>query len=200
MPADVPTPASADITILLEQWKSGSTAAGEAVVSMTYDEMRRLARGYLRRERAGHTLQATALLNEVYLKLLPRGPRGAASREEFFRLMAAEMRHRLVDHARKRLAEKRGSGVRHEVIDATTPVAAPAPLEDAAAMLDRLDVAVDELRAAHPRTADVVQLRYFAGLTVEEIAQELDLSIATIKREWTFAKAYLAAALDPASF
>lgn len=188
---------SDDITTLLEQWKSGSTAAGEAVVSKTYNELRRVARGYLRRERAEHTLQATALLNEVYLRLLPQGPRAAATREEFFRLMASEMRHRLVDHARRRLAEKRGSGARHESVDEATPIAAPAPVEDAGLLLDRLDRAVDDLGRVHPRAARVVQLRYFGGLTLEEIAGDLDLSIATIKREWTFAKAYLSAALEP---
>jgi RNA polymerase sigma factor (TIGR02999 family) len=190
---------SDDITTLLEQWKSGSTAAGEAVVSKTYDELRRLARGYLRRERAEHTLQATALLNEVYLRLLPAGPRAVSNREEFFRLMASEMRHRLVDHARRRLAEKRGSGARHKTLDESTPVAAPDPVENAELLLDRLDQAVEELGRVHPRAARVVQLRYFGGLPLEEIAIDLQLSIGTIKREWTFAKAYLAAALDSQS-
>jgi RNA polymerase sigma-70 factor (ECF subfamily) len=189
---------SDDITTLLERWKSGNVAAGEEVVSKTYGELRRLARGYLRRERVGHTLQATALLNEVYLRLLPAGPRTATTREEFFRLMAAEMRHRLVDHARRRLAEKRGSGARHETLDEGTPVAAPETADDTALLLDRLDQAVDALGKAHPRAAHVVQLRYFGGLTLEEIADDLQLSVGTIKREWTFAKAYLSSALAPA--
>jgi RNA polymerase sigma factor (TIGR02999 family) len=185
-----------DITTLLGEWKAGNVAAGEAVVSKTYDELRRLARRYLRRERAEHTLQATALLNEVYLRLLPAGPRAATTREEFFRLMASEMRHRLVDHARRRLAEKRGSGVRHESVDDALPVASATGEDDAAAMLDRLDRAVETLGQADPRAAQVVQLRYFGGLTLEEIAADMRLSIGTVKRDWTFAKAYLAAALD----
>jgi RNA polymerase sigma factor (TIGR02999 family) len=184
-----------DITSLLEEWKAGSSTAGEAVIARTYSELRRLARSYLRHERPGHTLQATALLNEAYLRLLPEGPRAAATREEFFRLMASEMRHRLVDHARRRLAEKRGAGVRHELLDVDTPVPAPEPQDEAGALIDQLDRAVDELGAAHPRAARVVQLRYFGGLTLEEIAEDLELSIGTVKREWTFAKAYLSAAL-----
>jgi RNA polymerase sigma-70 factor (ECF subfamily) len=186
-----------DITILLAQWNAGSIGAGEEIVSKTYDELRRLARGYLRRERPGHTLQATALLNEVYLRFLPEGPRAAATREEFFRLMASEMRRRLVDHARRRLAGKRGGGVRHESLDALTPAAAPEPSDDPEEMLDRLDRAVDELGKSHPRAAQVVQLRFIGGLTIEEIAEDLKLSSGTVKREWTFAKAWLAAALAP---
>jgi RNA polymerase sigma factor (TIGR02999 family) len=187
-----------DLTTLLAQWNSGSVGAGEEVVSKTYEEMRRLARGYLRRERPGHTLQATALLNEVYLRLLPEGPRAAATREEFFRLMASEMRRRLVDHARRRLAEKRGGGARHETLD---PFTAAAPTsessDDAEQMFERLDRAIEDLNKVHPRTGQVVQLRFIAGLTIEEIAEDLNLSSGTVKREWTFAKAWLAAALQP---
>jgi RNA polymerase sigma factor (TIGR02999 family) len=186
---------SENITILLEQWKAGKPGAADALVSKTYDELRRLARGYLRRERSEHTLQATALLNEVFVRLLPDGPRVATTREEFFRLMASEMRHRLVDHARRRLAEKRGGGVSHEPLDATTPLAAPESAEDAEALLDRLDRALEELRVNHPRAAQVVQLRYFGGLTIDEIAGDLQLSAGTVKREWTFARAYLSSAV-----
>jgi RNA polymerase sigma-70 factor (ECF subfamily) len=184
-----------DITTLLQHWKAGSAAAGEAVISKTYSELRRLARGYLRHERPGHTLQATALLNEAYLRLWPAGPRAATTREEFFRLMASEMRHRLVDHARRRLADKRGSGVRHEEVDMNAAIPAPDASDEADVLVDRLDRAVNELGEAHPRAARVVQLRYFGGLTIEEIAEDLELSSGTVKREWTFAKAYLAAAL-----
>jgi len=187
---------SHDITTLLEQWNQGSAAAGEEVVSKTYDELRRLARGYLRRERSEHTLQATALLNEAYLRLLPAGPRAATNREEFFRLMASEMRHRLVDHARRRLAAKRGGGIRHETVHDDTTFAAPPPESDPNVMLDRLDRAIETLGQAFPRAAQVVQLRFIGGLTIEEIAGDLELSAGTIKRDWTFAKAWLAAAMD----
>jgi len=184
-----------DITTLLDRWKAGSAEAREELVSKTYGELRRLARSYLRRERQGHTLQATALLNEVYLRFLPAGPRVADSREAFFRLMASEMRKRLVDHARRRLADKRGSGVRHEPLD-TQIAATAADSDDAGPMLDRLDRAVAELGVNHPRAAQVVQLRFIGGLTIEEIAEELSLSAGTVKREWTFAKAWLAAAME----
>jgi RNA polymerase sigma factor (TIGR02999 family) len=187
-----------DITRLLEEWKAGRAEAGEELVSTTYGELRRLARGYLRRERPGHTLQATALLNEAYLRLLPEGPRAADNREAFFRLMASEMRHRLVDHARRRLADKRGGGAVHEELD-DAAVLAPAAEDggETEADLDRLDRAIVELNATYPRAARVVQLRYLAGLTIEEIAADLELSTGTVKREWTFAKAWLAAAMRP---
>jgi RNA polymerase sigma-70 factor, ECF subfamily len=185
-----------DITTLLNRWKAGSADAGEELVSKTYGELRRLARSYLRRERQGHTLQATALLNEVYLRFLPAGPGAADSREAFFRLMASEMRNRLVDHARRRLAQKRGGGVRHVPLDTLAPAVAPDSADDSGPMLDRLDRAVAELGARYPRTATVVQLRFIGGLTIEEIADELGLSPGTVKREWTFAKASLAAALE----
>jgi RNA polymerase sigma factor (TIGR02999 family) len=185
-----------DITKLLGEWKAGRMEAGAEVVSLTYAELRRLARSYLRRERPGHTLQATALLNEAYLRLLPEGPRAADNREAFFRLMASEMRHRLVDHARRRLAEKRGAGAIVESLDTSMGIAAPDSGIDVEAALVRLDRAVEELAVQHPRAARVVQLRYLAGLTTDDTAAELDLSPGTVKREWTFARAWLAAALQ----
>jgi RNA polymerase sigma factor (TIGR02999 family) len=185
-----------DITTLLQRWQAGSAEAGEELISQTYGELQRLARGYLRRERSGHTLQATALINEVYLQLLPNAPRVADNRQAFYRLMASEMRHRLVDHARRRLASKRGAGVRHLSIEPDLPVAASEESDDISAMLDGLDRAVEELAAQHPRAADVVRLRFLAGLTTEETAAQLKLSTGTVKREWTFAKAWLAAAIE----
>jgi RNA polymerase sigma-70 factor, ECF subfamily len=186
-----------DLVTLLAQWNAGSVAAGEKVVSKTYDELRRLARAYLRRERAEHTLQATALLNEAYLHLLPSGPRAAATREEFFRLMASEMRHRLVDHARRRLADKRGGGVRHDTLDTQIAAAASEGADDATEMLDKLDRAIDALAGSHPRIAQIVQLRFIGGLTIDEVAADLGVSSGTVKRDWTFAKAWLAAAIEP---
>jgi RNA polymerase sigma-70 factor, ECF subfamily len=188
-----------DVTRLLGEWKAGRSDAREELISLTYEELRRLARAYLRRERVDHTLQPTALLNEAYLRLLPSGPRTADSRDAFFRLMASEMRHRLVDHARRRLAEKRGSGAKPSPLDTSAPVAAPAADEDDTEVLDRLDRAVADLAAGYPRAAKVVQLRFFAGLTTDETAGELRLSPGTVKREWTFARAWLAAALAPTS-
>lgn len=188
-----------DIAALLAQWRSGNAEAGEAVIAQTYDQLRRVARGYLRRERPGHVLQTTALLHEAYVRLLRTGPGPADTREAFFRLMASEMRRRLVDHARRQMAGKRGGGAVHETFDSSTPHAAaahPSGEHDAEAVLDRLDDALRELSAAYPRAAQVVQLRYLAGLTTEEAAAALDLSPGTVKRDWTFAKAWLAAALE----
>ena len=188
-----------EITVLLEAWKAGDENAGAEVVSRTYAELRRLAHAYVRRERPGHTLQATALLNEAYLRLLRTGPGPADNREAFFRLMAAEMRHRLVDHARRRLAEKRGGGVIHEELKTGTMAIVPDQPQDVEVILEQLDDALEQLTASFPRAAQVVQLRFLAGLTTDETAAALGLSAGTIKREWTFARAWLAAALNPDS-
>jgi RNA polymerase sigma factor (TIGR02999 family) len=155
-----------------------------------------MAHARLRRERAGHTLQTTALLHEAYLRLLRKGPGSIENREAFFRLMAAEMRRRLVDHARRRLAEKRGRGVRHEPLDASAIVVSLEDAQEVEAMLGRLDRALDELHGSFPRAARVVQLRFIAGLTTEQTATAIGLSPGTVKREWTFARAWLAAAMQ----
>ena len=187
-----------DISTLLEQWKAGDAHAGYEVVARTYNELHRVARAYLRRERPGHVLQTTALLHEAYLRLLRKGPGNADNREAFLRLMASEMRRRLVDHARRRLADKRGGGVVHEQLRSSGVVAAPEEPPDVEATLERLDKALEELGASFPRAAQVVQLRYIAGMTTEETAAELQLSPGTVKRDWTFARAWLVAAMvDP---
>jgi RNA polymerase sigma factor (TIGR02999 family) len=185
-----------EITELLEAWKRGDAEAGEAVVARTYRQLRRVAQAYLRRERRSHTLQPTALLHEAYLRLLRRGPGSVENRDAFFRLMAAEMRRRLVDHARRRLADKRGGGMIHEPLqDCAVPIA-PDSDADIDAMLGRLDGALEQLGDSFPRAAHVVQLRFLAGLTTEETAHELGVSAGTVKREWTFARAWLAAAIE----
>ena len=188
-----------DISLLLEAWRAGDAVAGDEIVARTYAELRRVAHGFLRRERRHHTLQTTALLHEAYLRLLRRGPGTADNRDAFFRLMAAEMRRRLIDHARRRLATKRGGGAVHQPFSTSGGIAAPDRPDDIEATLARLDQALVELSASFPRAAQVVQLRFLAGLTTEEAAEELGLSAGTIKRDWTFARAWLAAALrsDP---
>jgi RNA polymerase sigma factor (TIGR02999 family) len=185
-----------DISSLLEAWKAGDARAGEEVVERTYPELRRVAHGFLRNERRHHTLQTTALLHEAYLRLLRKGPGTVETREAFFRLMAAEMRRRLIDHARRRLASKRGGGAVHEPFSTSAGVPAPETAEDIEVVLSRLDKALAELSATFPRTAHVVQLRFLAGMTTEEAAAELGLSAGTVKREWTFARAWLAAAME----
>ena len=185
-----------EITILLEAWRAGDTQAGAEVVTRTYAELRRLAHAYVRRERSDNSLQATALLNEAYLRLLRKGPGSADNREAFFRLMASEMRRRLVDHARRRLAEKRGGGIIHEPLRSSGIAAAAEDSGDEEAILGRLDQALEQLNVSFPRTAQVVHLRFIAGLSLDETAATLGLSAGTIKREWKFARAWLAAAME----
>ncbi len=185
-----------EITKLLEAWKGGDAQAGNEVVCRTYSELRRLAHAHIRRERPGHMLQTTGLLHEAYLRLLRHGPGSADTREAFFRLMAAEMRRRLVDHARRRLAAKRGGGVIHESLDASTAVLTGPDAADVEATLVRLDRALYELSASFPRAARVVHLRFIGGLTTDETAAELGISPGTVKRDWMFARAWLAAAIE----
>ena len=187
---------SGDITRLLKEWKAGNAKAGEELIARTYPELRRVAHAHLRRERRGHTLQTTAVLHEAYLRLLRKGPGSVEDHEAFFRLMAAEIRHRLIDHARRRLAGKRGGGAAHENCDIAALAARVDPGNDIEPMLARLDQALVELGKSFPRAAQVVQLRFLAGLTMEETAKELDLSTGTVKRDWTFARAWLAAAME----
>ncbi len=184
-----------DFSRLLEQWKRGDAGAGDQVVALTYAELRRLAHGFVRRERAGVSLQTTGLLHEAYARLLRKGPGSADTKDAFFRLMAAEMRHRLIDHARRRLAEKRGGRAVHEPLRSSAVSSRPVP-DDVEPMLERLDKALVELDRAFPRAAKVVQLRFLAGLTTEEAAEQLGLSAGTVKRDWTFARAWLAAAMQ----
>jgi RNA polymerase sigma factor (TIGR02999 family) len=186
----------ADISKLLTEWRAGNAIAGDEVVSRTYDELRRVAHAHLRGERQPHPLQTTALLHEAYLRLLRKGPGTADTRDAFFRLMAAEMRRRLIDHARRRLTVKRGGGAIHQRLQTSAIVPAFADHVDVETMLGSLDAALDELSTSFPRAARVVQLRFLAGLTTEETGAEMGLSPGTVKREWTFARAWLAAAME----
>ena len=188
-----------DITGLLKEWRAGNAKAGEELIVRTYPELRRVAHAHLRRERRGHSLQTTAILHEAYLRLLRKGPGSVEDRDAFFRLMAVEIRHRLIDHARRRLASKRGGGVAHEHGDVAALAARIDSGQDVESMLARLDRALEELGKSFPRAAQVVQLRFLVGMTMEEAATELELSVGTIKREWTFARAWLAAALEDES-
>jgi RNA polymerase sigma factor (TIGR02999 family) len=190
-----PTPMNGDITRLLKEWRAGNDSAREEVVARTYDELRRVARAQLRRERQGHPLQTTALLHEAYLRLLRSGPGTVETRDAFFRLMATEMRRRLVDHARRRLTQKRGRDAPHQPVDPSAPIADLDGVADVEVMLQRLDRALNDLDASCPRAACVVRWRFIAGLTTEETAAAAGLSTGTVKREWTFARAWLAAAL-----
>lgn len=153
---------------------------------LVYDELRKLARAYLMNERPAHTLQPTALVHEAYLRLVDQHSVNWQSRGHFFGVAAQMMRRILVDHARARLTEKRGCGVQAIGLDDAIPVS---PEADAA--LVRLDDALGALKNLDPAQCRLVELRYFAGLTLEETAEALSVSTSTVKREWTVAKAWL---------
>lgn len=183
MPERVPQPQPAPaITALLRAWAQGSEAAGEQLFSILYGELRRQAGRYMRRERRGHTLQPSGLVNEAYLRLAGAPDLDWHSRAHFFAIAARVMRQVLVDHARRRQAAKR-EGCLVTLEDADAPAA---PLE----LLD-LETALRELVALDPRQARVVELRFFGGLDVEETAAVLGLSARTVKREWQTARAWL---------
>jgi RNA polymerase sigma factor (TIGR02999 family) len=176
----------ASVTELLQRWSDGDQAAFEHVVRRLYADLHRLARNQMRREHAGHTLQPTALVNEICLRLLRHDAASWDSREQFLAVAARLMRRVLVDHARQRNSAKRGGG------------AHPLPLEEAdntslprRADLVALDEALSELSAVSPDRARIIELRYFCGLTIEEIAAVLDVSTATVSRGWRSARAWL---------
>ena len=176
-----------DVTRLFEAAGSGDRSAFDALYRAVYDELHRMARANMRREKGGHTLQPTALVNEAYLRLAP----AAASwedRRHFFGAAAEAMRRILVDHARRRLASKRGADFERVTL------AGPAleiPADQTGLDVLQLDEALTLLRVESPRFADLVNLRFFAGLSIEDAAQALQISPATAKRDWAFAKAWL---------
>jgi RNA polymerase sigma factor (TIGR02999 family) len=176
-----------DITRLLSAMDDGDSAAAEALLPLVYQELRRLAEQKLSREQAGQTLQPTALVHEVYLRLVDGdAPQEWNGRGHFFAAAAEAMRRILVEKARRRDSEKRGGGrTRVELVEAS--VAAPDRTEDLLA----LDEALTRLESRWPEKAQLVKLRYFAGLTTPEAARALKVSVATAERHWTFARAWL---------
>ena len=182
----------AEITHLLQAWRKGDDEALERLAPLVYQDLRALARSHLRRERAGHTLQATALVHEAFFKLL--GQRSPwHNREQFFAVASRIMRRVLVDHARARAAMKRGADAPRIELEDSLAVASEARSLD---LLD-LDRALERLAALEPRLARVVELRYFGGLSVEEAARVLECSDRTVKRDWSFARAWLLRELGP---
>ena len=175
-----------DLTRLLTDWRNGDDSALEKVISIVYSELKRIASRYMRSERTGHTLQASALVNEAYLRLAAQRDTDWQNRGHFFAVSARIMRHLLVDHARSRHYAKRGGGVHH--LDLNEAVALP---DEKAAELVALDDALKRLAVIDPRKNSIVELRYFAGLSVEETAHALGTSAVTVKREWAKAKAWL---------
>ena len=176
-----------DISRLLRQWSEGNRAASEELLPLVYDELHRQAERFLRRERAGHTLQPTALIHEAYLRLIDQRHVRWQSRTHFFGIAAQIMRRVLVDYARARQREKRGGDNVRLPLEAATLIAATEDDVD----LMQLDEALTHLAAFDEQQARVVELRYFAGLSVEETAEALHISRATAFRDWNVAKAWL---------
>ena len=195
----MPTPASAgsgaggiDVTGLLIAWSDGDRAALDALLPVVYAELRRQARRALRREAAGHTLQPTALVHEAYLRLVNQRPIRWQGRSQFFGVAARCMRQVLVDAARTRRAAKRGRGAKPVTLgDADGVAAPPAGVEDAGIDVLALDAALVRLAALDPDQARLIELRYFAALTIDDTAAALGVSPATVSREWTVARRWL---------
>ena len=176
----------ADVTVLLAELTKGNQEAGEKLVPLVYDELKRLARSYMRRERPDHTLQATALVHEAYFKLVRQQSVNWEGRSHFFGIAARLMRRILIDHARGHLREKRGGA--KEVLPLNEAlVFSPERSED----LVKLDDALKRLSTIDARQGQIVELRFFGGLSVEETAAFLGISPKTVKRDWAIAKAWL---------
>jgi RNA polymerase sigma factor (TIGR02999 family) len=177
---------AAEITAMLTAWRAGDPAALEQLTPHVYQELHRIARAYLAKERSGHILQPTALVNEAFLRLIEWQPDQWQNRAHFFGVAAGMMRRILVQDVRERHALKRGAGaaaISLQDIDA----ASSEPLIDMMA----LDLALTELEGLHARQARVVELRFFAGLTLEETAEVLQASVMTVRRDWRVARAWL---------
>ena len=174
-----------DVTRLLQDWSDGKREALDELLPLVYEELRRLAHNYLRRERREHTLQTTALVHEAYLKLIDQRSVDWKNRAQFFALSAQAMRRILLDNARKHISDKRGKGERISLDDV------PEISVEADENLIALDWALKELEVLDERQSKIVELRYFGGLTLEETAEVMKISTATVKREWTFARAWL---------
>jgi RNA polymerase sigma factor (TIGR02999 family) len=187
----VEKPEAAPVTMLLQSWRQGDSSALDRVAEIVDRELRRLAGAYIRRERPGHTLQPTALVNEAFLRLMGQADRvDWESRSHFIAIAARHMRQILVDHARRHRAGKRGDGVTLMSLD-DAPASTPPPSTDLLA----LDEALEKLAAVDPRKARAMELKFFGGLQMAEIAVVLDLSIKTVEKDVRLAGAWLRAAL-----
>ncbi len=178
--------ASEGITQLLINWRNGDKTALDQLMPIVYEELRRLARGFMGRERNNHTLQTSALINEAYLKLVDQDETNWQNRAHFFAVAAQIMRHILVDHARSYGYEKRGAGAQRVSLDDAKVFS-----EERAGELVALDDALTDLAAVDPRKSRLVELRFFGGLNIDETAEVMDLSPTTVQREWRAAKAWL---------
>jgi RNA polymerase sigma factor (TIGR02999 family) len=181
-----------EVTKLLRRWREGDKQALDALTPLVYDELHRLAHRYISRERPGHTLQTTALVNEAYLRLVEQKDVEWQSRAHFFAVSAQVMRHILVDYARQHASAKRGGEFQKVELDGEAIVS-----RERAAELVALDEALHALHELYPRRSKVVELRYFGGLNNKEASEILKVSEATIERDWRFAKAWLYRELRP---
>lgn len=175
-----------EITTLLIAWQQGDPQASERLLPLIYPELRKIARGMMSIERSGHTLQPTALIHETYLRLLDQNRIRWQDRHQFFAVSARLTQRILVDHARRRLARKRGGDLERLDLSDIGDLAAQRP-----DLMVELDQALDALEQLEPRQSTIVRAKFFAGLTEAEIAQAMGLSPATIKRQWRLAKAWL---------
>ncbi|MGQ0763281.1 MAG: sigma-70 family RNA polymerase sigma factor [Acidobacteriota bacterium] len=179
-------PTSEDVTQLLIDWTNGDEAALQKLIPLVYDELHRLAHRYMRREAADHVLQTSALVNEAYLRLVNQKKTRWQNRAQFFGVAAQLMRRILVDYARKQNNLKRGGEAQRVTLDA-----ASLALHEQAADVLALNEALQSLTEIDRRQGQLVELRFFGGLTIEETAEVMELSPGTVMREWTFAKAWL---------
>ncbi len=179
-----------DVTQLLVRLKSGDARALDRLMPLVHDELRRLARARMRNERGSHTLQATALAHEAYLRLVDLDRIDWRGRAHFFAVASGVMRRILIDHARRRRAARRGGGAEHVAFDDALQAADTRP-----EALVALDEALERLAALDGRQARIVELRFFGGLSVEETGEVLGVSARTVKREWAVARAWLRAEL-----
>jgi len=191
---DPETPASEQITLWLTNWRHGDQNASERLFAVVYPQLRRIAARFLGNERNDHTLEPSALVNELYVRLIGSEPVAFNDRAHFFALAAQTMRRILIDHARVRIAHKRGGEqqrVSLSAVEGWSPVSYNQDLVD-------LDQALSRLEKADTRAARVVELHFFGGLQEEEIAEVLNVSVITVKRDWKVARAWLIGRLQPA--
>lgn len=182
----MPAPDPAELTILLQQMHHGNHDAGEKAVALVYDELHRIASRELRGERPDHLLQTTALIHEAYTRLVGSAGLEIQSRTHFFRLASQQMRHILVDYARARNAQRRGSGAISVDLDGVQVGFQPRGVD-----LLLLDESLNELQKVEPRAVQVVELRYFGGYTDKEVMEALGISFAAVRRDWEYARAWL---------
>jgi RNA polymerase sigma factor (TIGR02999 family) len=175
-----------EITQLLINWRHGDKAALDQLMPLVYEELRRLARGFMGRERSDHTLQTSALINEAYLRLVDQDGTNWQNRAHFFAVAAQIMRHILIDHARSYGYEKRGAGAKRVGLDEAIVLS-----EERARELVALDEALTSLATVDPRKSRIIELRFFGGLNIDETAEVMELSPTTVQREWRAAQAWL---------